>query len=69
MREVGIGNSEAHEFDGHSSAVSPVRLNPELPPGFERILNKALEKDRELRTGPLPSCAATCNAALLFALN
>jgi serine/threonine protein kinase/TolB-like protein len=29
--------------------VSPVRLNPDLPPRLEDILNRALEKDRELR--------------------
>jgi len=29
--------------------ASPVRLNPELPQKFEDILNKALEKDRDLR--------------------
>lgn len=29
--------------------VSPLLLNPELPPRIEEILNKALEKDRNLR--------------------
>src|ERR1051325_3539829 len=29
--------------------VSPVRINPDLPVKLEEIVNKALEKDRELR--------------------
>jgi len=31
------------------SPVSPVRINPDIPPKLEEIINKCLEKDRNLR--------------------
>jgi serine/threonine protein kinase len=33
----------------HRAPTSPLQLNPKLPPKLEEIINKALEKDRELR--------------------
>jgi len=45
------GESSGVIFDGilNRTPVPPVRINPELPPKLEEIVNKALEKDRNLR--------------------
>lgn len=33
----------------HGVPVDPLRLNPDLPPEFDRIIRKCLQKDRKLR--------------------
>ena len=50
-RQAFSGQTSGLVFDGilHKAPVAPVRLNPEVPAELERIINRALEKDRRLR--------------------
>ena len=46
-----IGSTTAVTFDHilNAAPTAPISVNPELPIEFEGVLNKALEKDREIR--------------------
>jgi serine/threonine protein kinase len=50
-RQAFSGTTSAVIFDAilHKAPVTPARLNAEIPAELDRIINKSLEKDRELR--------------------
>src|SRR5439155_23520501 len=50
-RQAFSGQSTALTYEAilHHAPTSPIRINPEIPLKLEEIIEKTLEKDRELR--------------------
>ena len=50
-RHAFTGSTTAVIFDAilRKAPTAPVRLNPEVPDDLERVINRCLEKDRDLR--------------------
>jgi len=50
-RRAFAGDSPGTIFDGilNRAPLSPLRLNPDLPPELEKIIDKSLQKERKLR--------------------
>jgi serine/threonine protein kinase/tetratricopeptide (TPR) repeat protein len=58
------GRTSALLFDSllHHTPASPSRINPETPPDLEKIINKCLQKNRDLRYQHAPDVRADLRA-------
>ena len=56
------GDSTATIFESilNRTPVAAIRINPELPPRLEEVINKCLEKDRNCGTSTLQTLAPIC---------
>ena len=63
-RQAFGGPTTAAIFDSilHGAPVAPSTVNPEIPPELDRIIQKAMEKDRTCAIRHPPNCAPISNA-------